>query len=120
LASLEDGFYINQPDGATFSMVDEDIPYILVHFAHQVRKLRMTVEDANTGRNWGHRAYDLNYVGRNSTPTAFFAFAWDGICHPWKQGSCRARWRLRDQTGDVRKPWETIIILLTGKPGLHR
>lgn len=78
LASLSGDSYFNQPDGATYSMQDGDIPYILVHLDHQVSKLRMTVEDAHTGRNW-HRAYDLNYVARNSTSTAFFAFAWDGV-----------------------------------------
>jgi minor extracellular serine protease Vpr len=114
LASLEGGFYINQPDGATFSMVDEDIPYLLVHLGHQVRKLRMTVEDAHTGRNW-HRAYDLNYVGRNSTATAFFAFAWDGITTRGNRdvvvpdGDYVIKLEIQKALGDENNPahWET-------------
>jgi minor extracellular serine protease Vpr len=78
LASLSGGSYFNQPDGATYTMVGEDIPYFLVHLGHQSRTLRMTVKDAVTGRNW-HRAYDLTYLPRSSGATSFFAFAWDGI-----------------------------------------
>jgi minor extracellular serine protease Vpr len=78
LASLSGGSYFNQPDGASYTLVDGDVPYILVHLDHQVRRMRLVVRDANTGQNW-HRAYDLEYVGRNSTPTAFFALPWDGI-----------------------------------------
>jgi minor extracellular serine protease Vpr len=77
LASLSEGFLTNQPDGATYSMVDDDIPYILIHLDHQVRRLRMEVRDANTGKAW-HRALDIDYVGRNSTSTSFFALPWDG------------------------------------------
>jgi minor extracellular serine protease Vpr len=78
LASLSGGSYFNQPDGATYTMVGEDIPYFLVHLGHQSRTLRMTVKDAVTGRNW-HRAYDLTYLPRSSGATSFFAFAWDGL-----------------------------------------
>lgn len=78
LASMSGGGFWNEPDGATYSMVGDDVPFILVHLDHQARLLRMTVADANTGRSW-HRAYDLNYVSRNSTSTSFFAFPWDGM-----------------------------------------
>jgi minor extracellular serine protease Vpr len=43
-----------------------------------VRRLRAEVFDANTGRAW-HRAFDLEYVGRNSTLGGFFALSWDGV-----------------------------------------
>lgn len=52
-------------------------PFILVHLDHQVRRLRLEVFDANTGKAW-HRALDLEYVAHNSTATSFFALAWDG------------------------------------------
>jgi minor extracellular serine protease Vpr len=55
-----------------------EVAWFLVHLDHQVRLLRMTVKDAHTGKNW-YRALELEYVGRNSTPTAFFALPWDGI-----------------------------------------
>jgi minor extracellular serine protease Vpr len=77
LASLEGDVFDNEGSGATYTMVADDIPYILLHLDHQVRRLRMTVQDASTGRSW-HRAYDIDYVGRNSTSTSFFAFPWDG------------------------------------------
>ena len=63
--------------GATFTMVGTDIPSILVHLDHQSRLMRMEVFDATTGRAW-HRAYEEQYLARNSTSTGFFAYAWDG------------------------------------------
>lgn len=78
MASLSGGFYSNQPDGATYSMVGNDIPFFLMHFDHQSREVRMDVVDAVSGRNW-HTAFETEYFGRNSTPTGFFAFSWDGI-----------------------------------------
>lgn len=77
LAKLIGTSYFNQATGATYAMTGDDVPYILVHLDHQVRRLRMEVFDANTNKAW-HRAYDLEYMGRNSTSTSFFAFAWDG------------------------------------------
>ncbi len=78
MASLSGGSYFNQPDGATYSMVGNDIPFFLVHFAHQSREVRMEVFDANSGRRW-HTAFETEYFGRNSTANGFFALAWDGI-----------------------------------------
>ncbi len=77
LAKLVGTSYFNQPGGATYTMAGNDVPQILIHLDHQARRLRMEVFDANTNKAW-HRAYDLEYMGRNSTSTAFFAFAWDG------------------------------------------
>jgi len=72
------GSYSGQPLGATYTLADaSSTPYVLVHLEHQVRRLRMEVFDATTGKAW-HRAHDLEYHGRNSTSTGFFAYAWDG------------------------------------------
>jgi minor extracellular serine protease Vpr len=71
------GSFAPVPDGEVFTMVGDDIPFVLVHLDHQVRKLRVTVTDANTGRMW-HYAIDNEFVPRNSTATAFFALPWDG------------------------------------------
>jgi subtilisin family serine protease len=72
------GSYSVFPAGATYTMADAyNIPFFLVHLDHQVRRLRFEVFDANTGKAW-HRIYDFEYYGRNSTPTGFFAYAWDG------------------------------------------
>lgn len=84
LAKLQPDGYYNQPDGATYSMVGDDIPFFAIHFAHQARLVRMDVVDAQTGKSW-HRAFETEYFGRNSTATGFFAFAWDGITTRGKQ-----------------------------------
>lgn len=77
LARLEGDQYTNQPDGATFTLQDGDIPYLLVHLDHHAQRLRLTVRDAETGRLW-HRAMNAWYQGRNGTPTDFYALPWDG------------------------------------------
>jgi len=59
------------------SMVPGDTPEFWVNIGHQVRKFRMEIFDANSGRAW-HRAYDLDYVGRNSAENIIFSFPWDG------------------------------------------
>ena len=62
----------------SYTMVGGDIPDFWVNFGHQVRKFRMEVFDANTGKAW-HRAYDLDYVGRNSAANFITSFPWDGM-----------------------------------------
>ena len=44
---------------------------------HQVRRLRIEAFDAVSGKAW-HRVTDEEYVGRNSTSSTFFDYAWDG------------------------------------------
>ncbi|MDP9374977.1 MAG: S8 family serine peptidase, partial [Chloroflexota bacterium] len=68
--------YTNEASGATYTLKDGDLPYVLVHLDHQVRRLRMEVLDADTGVSF-HRAFEQEYVGRNSTSTGFNAYAWD-------------------------------------------
>lgn len=66
------------PGGATYTMTDAfNIPFLLVHLDHQVRRMRFEVFDANTGKAW-HRALEEQYLPRNSASTTFFAFPWDG------------------------------------------
>lgn len=86
MAKLSGGSYFNQPTGATYSMVGSDIPFFLIHFDHQPRLVRMDVVDAVSGRSW-HRALELEYFGRNSTSTGFFAFGWDGVTTAGKKKS---------------------------------
>lgn len=78
LAKLIGGSFFNQPGGATFTLAGGDVPYILVHLDHQVQTLYVEVSDARTGRVEGFAIY-LDYVGRNSTATGFFALPWDGV-----------------------------------------
>jgi hypothetical protein len=63
--------------GPIYTMEGGDIPEFWVNLGRHVRKLRMEVFDAHKGKAW-HRAYDLNYVGRNSAENTFFSFPWDG------------------------------------------
>jgi subtilisin family serine protease len=68
--------FTSQPAGATYTLAGGDVPVILVHLDHQVRRLRFDVVDTS-GKAW-HRALDSQYVGRSSGATSFFALAWDG------------------------------------------
>jgi len=81
LATLDGGSYYNEPAGATYTMTDGDIPYLLIHFEHQSRLLRIQIVNAATGRPV-HPVFSTaifeEYMPRNSTSTGFFAFAWDG------------------------------------------
>jgi minor extracellular serine protease Vpr len=81
LAQLAGGFYNNRPDGGTFTLVGDDIPFFLLHLDHHAQKMEFSVRNAATGRPV-HPVFSktdvLDYVGRNSTPGGFFAFTWDG------------------------------------------
>lgn len=77
LATLASGSYTNQPSGATYTMADGNIPYFLVHYDHLSRKVILEAFDADSGKSW-HRVSMEEYVTRSSTPTGFFAYAWDG------------------------------------------
>jgi minor extracellular serine protease Vpr len=103
--------------GETFTLDSElDKPQFLIHLDHQVRELRLDVFDASTGRNWG-RIATFDYVGRNSTPTAFFAFAFDGQTQTGRtgrnfavpDGTYEVRVTVLKALGDPANPahWET-------------
>jgi len=81
LAQLDGGFYNNRPDGGTFTLVGDDIPFFLLHLDHHAQKMEFSVRNAATGRPV-HPVFSktdvYDYVGRNSTPRGFFAFTWDG------------------------------------------
>jgi hypothetical protein len=77
LAKLAQTTIINQPNGATYSFVNGDIPYIVAHFDHQFYRARMTIEHVATGLTIGRAGYE-EYFPRNASPTAAFLFAWDG------------------------------------------
>ncbi|MEW6086194.1 MAG: S8 family serine peptidase [Chloroflexota bacterium] len=66
--------------GDTFTMQGFDVPYILIHFDHQVQVFQVEIRKSN-----GQRVHPVfsdifyeEYLPRNSTSTGFFAFAWDG------------------------------------------
>ncbi len=85
LAKLEGTSYVNQPNGATFTMRNGDVPYFLVHFEHPARLMKMEVFEATADGKAGkpvhpvfYEIFNLEYIQRNSTATGFFAFPWDG------------------------------------------
>jgi minor extracellular serine protease Vpr len=78
LAKLTAAGFVPQPStGATFTMVGDDVPFVLLHLNHQVANLTMEVIDVTTGRSLNF-ADNEDFIGRNSSATSFFAFPWDG------------------------------------------
>jgi minor extracellular serine protease Vpr len=77
LAKLSGTTYTNQPSGATYTLANGDIPYFLMHLDHQSREIKLEAFDAVSGKAW-NKVSDDEYVTRNSTPSGFFAFTWDG------------------------------------------
>lgn len=77
LAQLSGGSLFKRATGGTYTLVNGDVPYVLLHLDHLSRRVRMEVSDAVTGKAW-NRVSDDEYVTRNSTPSGFFANTWDG------------------------------------------
>jgi subtilisin family serine protease len=81
LARLSGGSYSNRPGGDTWTMQDGDVPYLLLHFGHPIRRLEFEIVDAASGQPV-HPVFanslEFDYLGRNSTRTQFFALTWDG------------------------------------------
>ncbi len=94
-------------------MQGTDIPIFLVHLDHQSRALRMDIF-AENGKDW-HRAYNEEYLPRNSTTTAFFAFPFDGTTiagnkfYQVPDGTYYAVISVLKANGDSNNPadWET-------------
>jgi minor extracellular serine protease Vpr len=107
-------YQITDPTDWTFTMQGDDIPFFLVHLDHQSRLFRMEIFDANSGKAWG-RAYNEDYMGRNSTSTGFFAFPFDGYTFSGKivrmvpDGTYVAKISVLKALGDENNPmhWET-------------
>ena len=81
LTKLIGDSFFNQPAGATYTLVGDDVPYFLVHVGHPVQRLELEIIDAATGQRV-HPVFsdvlDIDYLGRNGTRTLFYAFSWDG------------------------------------------
>jgi hypothetical protein len=74
---------IGQPAGGSWPQPKSDPVVLLYHLDHQARAVQITLLDAATGEpvTQGHRnpVLQLNeFTPRNSIPTSFFAFVWDG------------------------------------------
>ena len=67
--------------GASFTLQGSDIPILLFHLNHQVRRLNVQVLNAADGspvQPVFNYATQQEFLGRNSTATSFFEFDWDG------------------------------------------
>jgi minor extracellular serine protease Vpr len=116
LAKLEGGFYFNQPDGATFTTKDGDIPYIVAHFDHQSSLMKIEIIPLrNLGPRYDLTVHQYEYFARNSTSTGIFAFEWDGSAKvnnrrtPLPNGDYQLKLSVLKALGDGNNPahWET-------------
>jgi hypothetical protein len=115
LALLYGGSYyqLTDPTDWTFTMAAGDIPRFLVHFDHQSRLFRLELF-AQSGKAW-HRAYNEDYMPRNSSSTGFFDFPFDGTTFAGNStyllpdGTYYAKISVLKALGDYANPahWET-------------
>lgn len=92
----------------TFSMASGGIPYVLLSLQHQARTLTLEAFDAATGVSRGVISED-HYTTRNTTPTGWWAFSWDGTTSLGVQpsGSYVIRVSALKPLGDASNPAHT-------------
>ena len=81
LAQRSGTSYFNCPAGCSYSMQGDDVPWFLIHFDHHARFMEMNVLHAGSMQPVHpvfHKTNVFDYLPRNSTPTQFFSFSWDG------------------------------------------
>ena len=115
LSVLYGGSYykLTDPTDWTFTMQGSDVPYLILHLDHQSRLFRVEIFDQK-GRAW-HRAYDEDYMPRNTSATGFFAFSLDGTTfngnriNTLPDGTYYAKISVLKALGDSANPahWET-------------
>lgn len=114
--------YLNRTAGATYTMVGNDVPFFLLHLNHQSRRLRLEVFAAGSNKSW-FRAYQEDYLPRNSTATGFFSFSWDGVTtagnksHVVPNGSYVVKLTVVKALGDETNPadletWTSPVITI--------
>jgi hypothetical protein len=115
-------FFFASP-GHVFTLVGQNVPYILVHLRHQSSRLQMTILNAGTMQPVHpvfNKFVDEAFLPRNSTAAGFFAFAWDGtrihndsrtreLFKVVPDGNYVIRVDVLKALGDARNPahWET-------------
>ncbi len=83
------GFVPQPPTGALFTLVGDDVPFILLHLNHQVANLKVEVIDVTTGKSLNF-ADDEDFLPRNTAANSFFAVSWDGTTMRRPGGKTRA------------------------------
>jgi hypothetical protein len=81
LARLSGGSFTHvTASGSTFTLAGGDDPYLVYHLNIPARQLNVQVENADG--SFVHPVFNYavkeSFLPRNSSPTAFFTFAWDG------------------------------------------
>ena len=114
LECIGTGSYAVPAQLPAFTMADlMNIPQLLVHFDHHARLFRVELVDQD-GKSW-FRAYDENYLPRNSTSTGFFAFPITGTTfsggksYTLPDGTYVAKVSALKALGDASNPahWDT-------------
>jgi hypothetical protein len=111
LAQIVGPNFVNRPDGATYTMAGDDVPFFLVHLDHQSRQMKFEVWD-DRGRFKGTFSQD-QFLPRNSGANGFFAFDWNGevvrggASSPLADGSYIVRLSVLKALGDVWDPAHT-------------
>ena len=121
-------FYAVEPaTGGTYTLANEqEIPQVLLHFDHQVRRLEIEVVHAATGAKLHpvfSNVHEQDYLAKNSTFGGFFAFPWNGnrlhsngtgafTATAWKtvpDGQYKLNVKVLKALGDPANPahWET-------------
>ncbi|MDI3270476.1 MAG: S8 family serine peptidase, partial [Bacillota bacterium] len=103
LAAIQGSSYVPVKDGAVFNLGQGDYPYILFHLRHGATFVKVDVKSAS-GAQMG-TIYDIQYMPRSSSATAFYALEWDGYGPLGKSG----KWRMAPE-GDY------YLVLTVGKP----
>jgi subtilisin family serine protease len=113
LARLIGNEFWRQPGGARFSMQAADIPFLLLHYAHQSRRVRVTISDAATGAVVG-RAWQEEYARRNLRWDHAWWIPLDGWVtrdgrrwRPLADGAYRATLSILKALGDESDPAHT-------------
>ncbi len=112
LAQLVGTNYNNRnATGATYTMVGDDVPFVLMHLDHQSRTLKLEAVDGATLDPRG-LVFESQYVGRNSTPGGFFAERWNGVTSLGTQpnGTYKLRLSVLKALGNAAVPadWEVF------------
>jgi minor extracellular serine protease Vpr len=84
--------------------------FVLFHLAQPVRKLRMEIFDAASGRSFG-RLLEIYYFPRSVNPDTFYFFTWTGLDKdgvPVPAGTYTIRFSVEKALGDDDNPahWE--------------
>ena len=117
LATRSGANYTNQPNGATFTLQNGDLPYVLVHYDHQAARMTIDVLGATTGKPYG-RVREQTAIGQSSDQigtTAYSFYGWNGMATLNKKtslvpnGSYVLKLRVLKALGHEDNPadWET-------------